>query len=727
MSVTFTQNNTVAHLTNGSVSYVLEVVYGKYLAHRYFGRAIRDYNGGSRGIPYKHGFSLELYGGEIGEYPDEFPWELPVRDAGDYRIPAIEVRGDKLGVSHCEPYFESWEELPGKPELEGLPSTRAAEGEATTLHVTLLDALLGVRVHLYYTLYLEKDVLTRSMLVENCGEQKLSVGVAMSASLELPAKAYDVLTMYGRHEQEANLSRVPLHHGVQAVDTMRGHSSPQHQPFIALMDPAATVESGEVTAMHLIYSGSHIARCEQDEWGHVRAQIGINPNAFNWTLEPGETFQTPEAVLNWSARGLVGMQENFHWLYREHLIPERFAHAERPVLFNSWEAMYYDTTMDKIATQAKLAAEMGAELYVLDDGWFRWDATSWTGMGDWACNPKKFPGGIGEVEELVHGLGMKFGLWFEPEVMNEQSNIYKEHPEWVYQVPGYPQLIGRHTFMMDMGRKDVQDYLIEKVDYWLSNYKIDYVKWDMNRPIADAWSSVLPPERQGEVHHRHILGTYRILREITSRHPDVLFEGCSSGGGRFDPGIIAYVSQNWTSDNTDAADRTTIQWGYSLLYPPIVMGAHVSIVPNHQTGRTISLDTRFQVARQLNLGYELDATKLTEQEREDIKQQIADYKADRGWMLEADLRLCPSPNDNYVMWESISPDRDKAQVMIFQRHRNVLTTHGQFLIPGLDWNALYRIEELDVVYGGDELACVGIRVPVMQDDYRAVTYHINRV
>ncbi len=727
MTLRFSDDGKVAHLTNGSVSYVIEVVLGRYLAHRYFGPAIRHWDGTGVVPPRKRGFALELIGGTVGEYCDDFPAECPVPDVGDYRLPQLVVRGSKLGVTHCEPAFESWEELPEKPELCGLPSTRAAAGEATTLHVTLLDAELGVRVHLLYTLFDGQDVMARSMRVENCGTQELEVLDAQSLSLELPAKGYDVLTLYGRHECEANISRVPIRHGIQTSESTEGLSSPQHHPFMALLDPDATVDAGEVVAVHLFYSGSHVERCEQDEYGNVRLQAGINPRTFSWRLAPGSSFQTPEAILCHSDEGLSGMAQAFHWLYREHLMPARWAHRQRPVLFNSWEAMYYDTTYDKIEAQAKLAASMGAELYALDDGWFRWDASSNTAMGDWTCNPRKFPGGIDSVEQLVHGLGMRFGLWFEPEVISRRSHLFERHPDWALQVPGYEARVGRHTYLLDMGRPDVQDYLIETLDCWLAGHAIDYVKWDMNRTMSDSFSAMLPPERQGELQHRHILGTYRVLREVTRRHPDVLFEGCSSGGGRFDPGILAYVGQNWTSDNTDAADRTRIQWGYGLLYPPVAMGAHVSIVPNHQTGRTISLDTRFQVARQLNLGYELDVTKLTDEERDEIADQIAAYKADRAWMAEADLRLLATPNDNYVMWESVAPDRSRAMVMVFQRERSVLDAQGRFQLRGLDEASDYRIEETGQVAGGDTLARVGICVPLMQDDYEAVTYHLLRV
>lgn len=498
----------------------------------------------------------------------------------------------------------------------------------------------------------------------------------------------------------------------------------RHQPFFALMSPDTSEEKGEVYGFHLIYSGNFLAQTECDQFGNIRAQIGIHPETFCWELSPGETFFTPEAVLNYSGRGLNTMSQNFHTLYRRHLFPKSYAGKERPILLNSWEGMYYDVSLEKIEEQSALARKLGMELFVLDDRWFRADNDSRSSMGDWTCNEKKLPGGIHTAAEIVRQNGLKFGLWFEPEAVSQKSGLYEKHPDWALHIPGYGLTEGRHEYLLDLTREDVRTYLKDMLDSYLRDGEIDYIKWDMNRPLTEVNSALLPPEKKGETFHRYILGLYDILEWLKTSYPGLLVEGCSSGGARFDPGMLYYVSQNWASDNTDAFDRTLIQSGFSLLYPPEVIGAHVSITPNHQTGRTTPLDTRYQAARLFNLGYELDLTKCTEDEKEAIRRQTEEHKEERSRLLDGTFFRHNVPNDNYIMWSVVT--EDECLAIIFQKFFNPLCSHGRFRLLGLSPDADYTDIKTSETYGGDELMQIGVTVPLEKEDFHAFVIHLKR-
>lgn len=504
---------------------------------------------------------------------------------------------------------------------------------------------------------------------------------------------------------------------VQALGSRYGSSSPRHQPFWAVLDLAATETSGAVYGCMLVYSGNFNGVVEQDAFGAVRAQIGLGDESFAWILAPGESFKTPEALLTYSGRGLNGMSQNFHTALRRHLLPPRWRSVTRPILLNSWEGMYYDVSLEKIETQARLAKELGMELFVLDDGWFRKGNDSRSSMGDWTCNTTKLPGGIEAAADLAHGLGLKFGLWFEPEAVSRDSDLYRAHPDWILQVPGLEPREGRHEYLLDLGRAEARQYLLEVLHRYLGTGKIDYIKWDMNRPMTDAASIALPAERQGEVPHRYILGLYKILREITESYPEVLFEGCSSGGARLDAGMLAYFAQNWTSDNTDARDRTDIQAGFSLLYPPEVLGAHVSITPNHQTGRTTPLETRFAVARLFNLGYELDLNHCPAEERAAIAAQVAAAKEERSWLMQGTFwrHAVARPGDR--MMSVVSADRSRCLAVIFRTLYDPLGEQAAFKFCGLDPARDYRDTETGKVYGGDELMEAGLTLPLCKQDF----------
>lgn len=726
MNIRIDSGDKTATLNSGTISYVLEAVDGAYPVHRYFGPALRRWQGCNRPVYYKRAYSTSHNCSVPHVSFDDFPFEYPVRGRGDFRIPALEVwRQD--GIRIVEPLFKGWRVLEGKPGLPGLPSTFAGNTRVSTLEVTCEDAQAGLRVLLYYSVFEGMNVIVRHQRIENIGGQTLVLQNVQSVSLELPARPYDMLSLYGTHAREGNQSRHPLHHGIQRIESTRGSSSPQHQPFFALLSPDATETSGEVYALHLVYSGNFLAQAEMDSFGNVRAQLGIHPDTFSWKLEPGETFVTPEAILNYSSQGLNGMSCQFHRLYREHLMPVHFTGKERPVLLNSWESMYYDVSLEKIRTQAELARQAGMELFVLDDGWFRSGNSSRTSMGDWQCNEAKLPGGIAQAASLVHQMGLQFGLWFEPEAVCRSSELYKQHPDWCLQVPGYEPVEGRHEYLLDLTRQEVRDHLVSVLNSYLDEAAIDYVKWDMNRPMTDGNSLVLEEAQKGETAHRYILGLYEILERVTKAHPHVLLEGCSSGGARFDPGMLYYVAQNWTSDNTDAYDRTVIQDGFSLLYPPVAMGAHVSITPNHQTGRTTPLDTRYQVAKFFNLGYELDLTLCSHKELAQIASQVREYQKERGWMQNGIFLRHEVPSRNYVMWSVVRPDRSECQVMIFQKFYDPLYCHGCFRLLELDPAADYMDVESGQVYGGDELMQAGLCIPLAKEDFHGFVFHFRKI
>lgn len=723
MKITFNDAQQIIHINNNKISYVIEIIDGKYPLHRYFGRAIRSYRG--TGIPryFKRGYATEHEISIEHASFDDLPFEYPLRGHGDYRIPALTVTQED-GITFADPIFSGLKITDGKPEIPGLPSISASPAEAKTLELLCEDARAGLKITSYYTILDHEGVILRHQKIENIGSQKLKLQNVQSFSLELPAREYDFLSLYGTHAKEANRFRFRIHHGIQKIESTRGSSSPQHQPFFALISPDTSEEKGEVYGFHLIYSGNFLAQAECSQFGSIRAQMGIHPDTFCWELAPGEVFYTPEAVLNYSSGGLNAMSHNFHTLYRRHLFPKSFAGKERPILLNSWEAMYYDVTLEKIAEQSALAKELGMELFVLDDGWFRTGNDSRSSAGDWSCNETKLPGGIRAVSEIVRQNGLKFGLWFEPEAVSRKSRLYEKHPDWALHVPGYEMTEGRHEYILDLTREDVRSYLKQTLDFFLRDGNVDYIKWDMNRPLTDVNSALLPVHRKGEVFHRYILGLYDILGWLKETWPNVLVEGCSSGGARFDPGMLYYVSQNWASDNTDAFDRTVIQTGFSMLYPPEVIGAHVSITPNHQTGRTTPLNTRYQTARLFNLGYELDLTKCTPEEQAAIRRQTAEHRQERVRFLDGVFYRHDVPNDNYVMWSVVS--EMECIAVIFQKFFDPLCSRGRFRLLGLDPEADYTDAATGKVFGGDELMEIGMTVPPVKEDFHTFVLHLTK-
>ena len=708
MSIIYHESTQTFHLTNGKISYLMKVFPDGTLGQLYFGKAVRDREGFDHLLEMKSRPMSAIAGAARNYSLEHCKQEYPSYGSTDFRHPAVELRQEN-GSRITYFVYKDHTVTPGKPALEGLPATYCeSDGEAETLTVRLEDVLLGVSVYLNYTLFARESAIARSALFVNGGEQELHLTHAMSLSLDLPDRDYEFLHFSGAWARERFLKVRRLEQGIQSVESTRGHSSATHNPFVMLRRPGTGEDSGEVMGFSLIYSGNFLAQAEVDTWDTTRVTLGINPFGFDWKLSPGGRFQTPEAVVVYSAEGMGEMSRTFHRLYRTRLARGYWRDRPRPILLNNWEATYFDIDEDKLFSIAKTAKEDGVELFVLDDGWFGARCNDRAGLGDWVANPERLPGGITGIAGRVEGLGMKFGLWFEPEMVNEDSDLYRAHPDWVLRTPDRRASLGRNQLVLDFSRPEVVDHIHGMMAKILSEAKVSYVKWDMNRSITEAYSAALPPDRQGEVCHRYILGVYSLYERLTSEFPRVLFESCASGGGRFDPGMLYYAPQCWTSDDSDAAERLKIQYGTSFCYPVSSMGAHVSAVPNHQVNRVTPLYTRANVAFFGAFGYELDLGRLTEEERSQVREQIAFMKEYREVLQFGDFYRLLSPFEgNITAWMVVSPDRRTALAGWYRTLNEVNGPFRRMKLRGLDPALDYTVNGCSV-HGGDELMEVGL-------------------
>lgn len=728
MGIHYDEKRMVFHLQTPGSSYCIQIVRDGYLGHLYWGRRIAIYQDS---VPFDfidRGFSPNPDPADRRFSLDNLPQEYPGYGNGDFGIPAYQV-GQSNGSEICDFRYQTHRIFAGKPKLPGLPATYIErEDEADTLELVLEDALTGLRATLIYTVFNKYDAIARSVRFDHTGSDNLVLLRALSASIDFRDDEYDMLTFYGTHTNERNIARRPLMPGIQNAESRRGASSPQQNPFLALLRPGADEDNGEVYALNLVYSGNFIAQAEVQQYRTTRLSIGINPFGFSWQLAPGESFQTPETVMVYSAQGLGGMSRVFNRLYRTRLSRGKFRDAERPILINNWEATYFDFNADKIEAIAREGKELGMELFVLDDGWFGKRDNDLSSLGDWTVDRRKLPEGLDNLARRITGMGMQFGLWFEPEMVSPDSELYRRHPDWCLHVTDRPHTVGRNQLVLDLSRRDVCDYIVGALSDVLSSAPITYVKWDMNRHLTEIGSALLPAERQRETGHRYILGLYRVLDELTSVFPDVLFENCSSGGGRYDPGMLYYMPQTWTSDNTDAISRLKIQYGNSMVYPAVSMGAHVSGVPNHQVNRVTPLDTRGHVAMSGNLGYELDLTKMSPQEKIAIKSQVALYKAIRPLIQFGEFYRILSPFEgNEVAWAFVSDDQSEAVLAFFR----VLSQPGERVpilkCKGLNSRYLYRHHETGKIYGGDELMYAGLTLPRIKGDFISLFWRFSKI
>ncbi len=692
------------HLTNQHVSYVFRVFEkSKQLEHLYFGKRIHHRPSFDFLIEREARSSINLNEKDYTSSLEHIKQEYPGFGTTDFRYPGFELEypeGDR--ISHL--VYESFIIHEGKPELKGLPATYTeSSDEAETLEIVLRDTHSGLLISLYYSIYEDRSAIMRSVNFHNEGKETMRLNHAMSMSVDFPDNDFEMIHLNGAWARENHVERQPLFKGVQSISSARGTSSHMHNPFFALARPEATERIGEVYGFSLVYSGNHLGQVEVDTYNVTRATMGINPYQFKWKLDPGEAFQTPEVVMVYSDKGINGMSQTYHDLYRNRLAREPWKNQLSPVLINNWEATYFDFNEEKIMELAEKAKGAGVDLFVLDDGWFGERNNDASSLGNWTENKGKLPEGIKGLSEKINQLGLKFGLWFEPEMINKDAPLFQEHPEWVIRMPDKPMSHGRNQFVLDFSNPDVVENLFDQMNAILKDGKIDYIKWDMNRYITEPFSTSLPNDRQGELYHRYILGVYALYEKLLDAYPDLLFESCSGGGGRFDPGLLYYAPQAWTSDNTDAVERLKIQYGTSLVYPLSSMGSHVSAVPNHQMHRTASLDMRSAVAYFGTFGYELDVTELSDLEMNELKSQIEFFKANQQLIQEGKFYRLESPFEgNETAWMVVSDDKQEALVGYYQVLAQPNPAYSRVKLAGLDEETRYVIEpDSEERYGSD--------------------------
>ncbi len=717
MAIYYQQENRVFSLHTEHTTYQMKIDDFGFLLHLYYGGKIS----GSMDYLltyYDRGFSGNPSdAGDDRTYSmDVLPQEYPGMGTGDYRGSALVIHNADESDC-CDLRYVSHNIRKGKYALEGLPAVYANQEEAQTLEILLEDAVSRVQVQLLYGVLEQEDIITRSVKIRNCGTGSVTVEKAASACLDFVTGDYDLISFWGRHMMERNPQRREAGYGSHVFGSRRGTSSHQHNPAVILAEKDTTEEHGNCYGMVFVYSGNFMCETEKDQFGQTRVLMGLQSDCFHYPLEPEETLVVPETILSFSGEGLGELSNRFHRCIREHICRGRYRNRLRPVLLNSWEAAYFDFNGETIYKLAEEAAELGIDMVVMDDGWFGKRDDDNSGLGDWQVNEQKLGCTLGSLVERINSLGVKFGIWIEPEMVSEDSNLYREHPDWALRIPGRKPVRGRNQLVLDFARKEVREYIFDAICKVLDQGNIEYVKWDMNRSISDFYSI---ENGQGRAAYDYMLGVYDFLEKLTNRYPDLLLEGCSGGGGRFDAGMMYYTSQIWCSDNTDAVDRTRIQYGTSFLYPVSVVGSHVSAVPNHQTGRSVSLNTRGVVAMAGTFGYELSPEKLSKEEREEVKEQVRQYKRYAELIQSGTYyRLSNPMEDAYAAWLFVSEGRERAlfNVVMLENHGNMAVSYVK--LRGLKKDTVYEDAATGKCYYGCALMEAGIPIPVRQEEYPA--------
>lgn len=711
-------------LDTPNTSYICGLADGIYLGHVYYGAKLKDTDLGYLMRHEEHPTVPSVLPREKTGFLDCFPMEYPFGGTGDFRESCINIRTAQ-GQDGLELTYVSHRIFSGKPALTGLP---ASWGETCdTLEITMEDQVTGLQAVLSYTAFSDVDVIARSARIINRGRESLYLTKALSACLEMDQEDFEVLTLNGAWARERRMQRRPVGYGSIVTESLRGESSHQSHPFVALVSKDCSQTRGEVYAMHLVYSGNFLAKVSENQFGSVRTVIGIHPERFCWKLEPGEIFQVPEAVMIYSDEGLGRMTRTFHCFYREHLIRGPWKDRERPILINNWEATYFDFDTEKLLDIAREASDAGIEMLVMDDGWFGHRESDNSSLGDWFVNEKKLPGGLKHLADGINALGMKFGIWLEPEMISEDSKLYEAHPDWALRVKNRQPGQCREQLVLDFSRKEVRDHIYGMIKEILSSANIAYVKWDMNRPLADVGNSVLPADRQGEILHRYVLGVYEMQERMLQDFPELLLENCSGGGARFDPGMLYYSPQIWCSDDTDAIERLVIQEGTQLIYPLSVIGAHVSDCPNHITGRVVPFETRGLVALAGTFGYELDIRKISQADREQIPGQVALYKKYNHLVRDGEYYRIASYQENHVYdcYMVVAKDKSQALLTYVQVLAEPNMRSRKIRLQGLAEEAYYEIE--DKVCQGRTLMQAGFLLERMKGDYQAKLIEVRRV
>lgn len=727
MGIRYIEEKKIFQMDTQQTTYLIGLTPEGYVGHIYYGRRLKK-----EGSSYLLRMQEAPYTPSVNErekmaFLDFFPFEYPVGGIGDYRESGLEVRDEK-GRIGCEFSFRSYQIRKGKPKLNGLPSSFGAAKEVETLEILCEDAVLSLKVVLSYSVFERCDIITRSVRIENTGNQHLKLEKVYSACLDMDDKDFEMLTLTGSWARERHIQRNPVHYGKQAVSSVRGESSHQEHPFLALVTPNTTQETGEVYAMNFVYSGNFLAQAEKNQFGQIRMMMGIHADYFCWNLRSGECFQAPEVVLTYSAEGLGRMTRQFHDFYREHLIRSSYRYSKRPILINNWEATYFAFDSKKLLAIAKEAQKAGIELFVMDDGWFGKRNSDDNSLGDWTVNKEKLSSGLLDLVTKVKELGMEFGIWFEPEMISPDSNLYRKHPDWAIQIEGRHPTLCRAQYVLDLSRPEVVEYAYQCVADILHSAPISYVKWDMNRQLCDIGSSYLDRESQGELLHRYVLGLYQMQERLVTEFPNLLLENCSGGGARFDPGMLYYSPQIWCSDNTDAIERLRIQEGTALIYPLASIGAHISDCPNHIVGRKTPFETRGHVALAGTFGYELDITRISKEEQAMILEQVAMCHKYQELMQKGDYYRLFSWTEQkpYDCWEVAAKDKTEALVTFVQ----VLAEPNQhsrvIYLRGLEEAAKYQLEGTQEIYTGEELMQCGYLISPKKGDFWSHLYHFLR-
>ena len=726
MKIKFDEQNRVFQLDTENTSYLIGIADQEgFIGHIYYGKKISDSNVAYLMRTEENPLVPSKNNRDRSSFFDTFPMEFPGCNTGDYRESAVEVK-DVNGHNAVEHVYKGHRILNGKPGLPGLPATFGTEDECMTLELEAEDKVLGMEAVLRYSIFRGLDVVARSVEIKNVSKDSFFLTRLMSASVDMDQEDYRLLTLHGSWARERHMDFRSIGYGKQSVGSTKGESSHQEHPFMALVSEKATQESGNVYGFHFVYSGNFFAQVEKNQFDNLRVQMGIHPKNFCFEVRAGESFFAPEVILTYSAEGLGGMSRTLHDLYRQHLIRSPYKDKKRPILINNWEATYFNFNTEKLIAIAKEAKKAGIEMLVMDDGWFGHRNDDNTSLGDWSVNEEKLPGGLKVLVDEVNKIGLKFGIWFEPEMISPDSELYREHPDWAIAIEGRVPCRSRNQFVLDLTRPEVLDYVYNAVAAVLHSANIEYVKWDMNRQLTDLGSLYLGRENQGELSHRYVLAVYELQERLIREFPNLLLENCSGGGARFDPGMLFYSPQIWCSDDTDAIERLEIQEGTALIYPLSTMGAHVSDCPNHTVGRTTPFSTRGNVALAGTFGYELDITKILEEDRKQIPGQVAMYHKYNDLVRNGDYYRLASYRENhyYDCYEVVAKDKSEA-LITFVQVLNRANHHSRCIrLSGLDPKRQYRDEETGEIYFGDTLMNAGILVQGMWGDFQSKLIHL---
>ena len=720
MAITFNEITRIFTLTTAHTTYQMQADAQGYLLHLYYGARTAgemDYllNYGDRGFSGNPNSA----GSDRTYSLDALPQEYPSLGTGDFRNYALNIENAD-GSQCCNPVYITHEIAAGKYTLKGLPFVRAEENEAETLKIILEDPVTKVELHLLYGVLEKEDIITRSVIIKNAGKAPVTVKKAQSACLDFLHGDYDLIKFHGRHAMERNMERMPVSHESTRIGSRRGTSSHQYNPGVILAGKNTNEDSGSCYGMLFVYSGNFLVEAEKDQYDQTRIQMGLTDELFAYPLEAGAEFTAPEVILSYTNKGLSRLSQQYHHCIMNHICQGKYVHANRPVLINSWEAAYFDFTGDTIVELAKEAKALGIDMVVMDDGWFGKRNDDNSSLGDWYVNEEKLGGTLTKLIERVNAEGVKFGIWIEPEMVSEDSDLYREHPEWAITIPGRKPVRSRNQLVLDFSRKEVRDEIFKRICAVLDQGNVEYIKWDMNRSLADIYAP--------NVTYDYVLGVYDFLEKLTNRYPDILIEGCSGGGGRFDAGMLYYTPQIWCSDNTDAINRTRIQYGTSFFYPVAAMGSHVSAVPNHQTGRVTSMHTRGVAAMSGTFGYELNPALLNAKEKAEIRAQLAQYREYQELIREGDYYRLSNPfQDNFAAWMVVSDDRSKALVSVIRLTAEANPPAAYVTLKGMEEDAFYREKTTGKVYPGAALMEAGILLPAAVSEYEAYQIELERV